>query len=289
MMLRIVFASLALCVFSGGRAVAGPLFLEMETDNSRIFLLGSIHFAGPAIYPLPDSVLSAFHRSDTLVLEVDDAALDPGTSQALMREAALYPAGDSLRAHLSSRTLEALNKRGVDIDAVDHFRPWFLGLTLTMQELAGMGYSPAYGVDRYFAALAAERGIPVVGLESMEEQMQTLSTLSQADGDVFMRMTLNDLDRLPKAAAALVQAWKQGDETYLRRELIEPLQSDPEYGKIYEALIASRNRKMAERLAGLLREGGTYFVVVGTAHLVGEGNVAELLLTHGARLTPSGK
>ncbi len=56
---------------------------------------------------------------------------------------------------------------------------------------------------------------------------------------------------------------------------------DPRLAPIQEKLIYDRNRKMISRIEGYLREKGTYFVVVGAGHLIGERGIVEALRKKG--------
>jgi uncharacterized protein len=50
---------------------------------------------------------------------------------------------------------------------------------------------------------------------------------------------------------------------------------------IYEKLIYKRNRNMARKIEGFLGTNGTYFVVVGAAHLLGDRGIIQLLREKG--------
>lgn len=55
------------------------------------------------------------------------------------------------------------------------------------------------------------------------------------------------------------------------------MKREERYEPVYEALIVRRNERMAEQVKGLLKEDRTVFVVVGSAHVIGEeGIVARL-------------
>jgi uncharacterized protein YbaP (TraB family) len=53
---------------------------------------------------------------------------------------------------------------------------------------------------------------------------------------------------------------------------------------IYEKLIYERNRRMVSKIEGYLRGNGSYFVVVGAGHLIGEQGIVKALEKKGFRV-----
>ena len=51
--------------------------------------------------------------------------------------------------------------------------------------------------------------------------------------------------------------------------------------RLYQAVLAGRNRKWIPKIEALLNEDKNYLVIVGTGHLVGQGSVIELLKKDG--------
>jgi uncharacterized protein YbaP (TraB family) len=52
----------------------------------------------------------------------------------------------------------------------------------------------------------------------------------------------------------------------------------------YEKLVYERNRNMAGKIEAYLKTKGTYFVITGAAHLVGEKGIIEILRGKGYRV-----
>ena len=88
-----------------------------------------------------------------------------------------------------------------------------------------------------------------------------------------------------------MRAWKTGDDDLLRSLLDDgddedSLSQDSKYKDEYEQRIyVNRNAKMAESIAGFLREDRNVFVVVGVAHLALEKNsVIDALRKRGFKI-----
>jgi uncharacterized protein len=96
---------------------------------------------------------------------------------------------------------------------------------------------------------------------------------------------------------ALVQAWQCADKEALSAQLFAALEAEAQAStdqqvmveQLSQVLFTDRNRVMAEGIENFVRAdngSGSWFVVVGSAHLLGEGSVVELLEERGYRVTP---
>lgn len=253
-------------------------------DGGRIYLYGSIHVAPPEVIPPPPIVRTAFTRSDVLVTEVllDDVVEEVVASELLAHSR--LPAGTGLRDLFSdeewTRVRGWAREWGIELAAIEGFQPWAVELLVVQAEGADEGFDAANGLDLYFAAKASARAIEQRGLESVAEQMDALAGAPLAEQ---ARSLLASIDGSTQASVrALYDAWRSGDAAAL--EALVRGQYGDGADVLYERLFTTRNRAWAERLAGLLDEGRTAFVVVGAGHLVGGENVLDLLRSRGYRV-----
>jgi uncharacterized protein YbaP (TraB family) len=72
---------------------------------------------------------------------------------------------------------------------------------------------------------------------------------------------------------ALMNAWRRGDEPALEAVIFEHMDEEPGLAELYDRLIFRRNVAMANELERLLEQPGTWFVVVGAGHFVGDRSV----------------
>ncbi len=280
---------LFLLIFSAGAAQAaekGKHFLwRVRSGNSTAYLLGSIHVLKKDFYPLSKAIEDAFAGSSVLAVEanIDDVSRIDVTN---MIGKAMYPAGDTVDKHLSPETYELLKKEleadGLPLGLVAMQRPWFIALTLTSFELLKAGYDPAYGIDQHFIS-EAEGKKKIVELEGFDYQVNLLSGLPEKEQEVFLLSTMKDLNTLDQDADRLVSAWKAGD-TQAVASLISSDEQEAGMSPVYDKVLYDRNRKMADKVEGLLRKGQTAFVVVGAGHLVGEKGIVEILRERGYRV-----
>ncbi|PJG57991.1 TraB/GumN family protein [Aeromonas cavernicola] len=265
-------------------ALADPAFYRVNKGNQQHWLLGSIHAGTPSLYPMPHQVERAWLQSRALVLEVNINELEPAQLQGVQPLTQL-PAGDSLQQHLPAplyqRTLQAGAQYGVSEAQLAPLRPWFAALTLTQAALAGTGFDSQLGVDQHFAQLAAKTGKPVVGFETLLEQLGYLASVGEHQ-NLMLTTTLDELPTMATNIATVMQAWQQGDEATLITLLKEEMAPAPLQQWMERTLLAERNRNWLKKWPSLPNES---FIVVGALHLYGEEGLLAQLEQQGWRIT----
>jgi len=287
--LPLIFFFLFLMSFPQREAFSqeGKSFLwKVQSKASTVYLLGSIHFLKKENYPLSQRIESAFEKSDVLVVEANVQDQSKMNAQAIL-EKALYPPDESIADHLSSETYELLKgeaaRLALPLELINRQRPWFLSLTLDAMELMKLGYDPSYGIDNYFLSKATGRK-KILELEGLDEQLSLLSNLSDKDQELLLALSLRDLQNADQEANKLVQAWKTGDTTGMEAVVTKSLKEDPKLVPIYEKLIYERNGRIVSKIEDYLKGNGTYFVVVGAGHLIGERGIVNSLEKKGFRV-----
>ena len=256
---------------------------KVRSKTSTVYVLGSIHFLKQENYPLNPRIDRAFDQSTVLVVEANIS--DPGklNPQKLL-ESALYPENDNLERHVSTDTYDYVKREtgnlGLPFELVNKQKPWFLALTLEALELMKLGFDPRYGVDIYFLS-KAQGTKKILELESLDEQIDLLSNFSDREQEYFLLYTLKDLNVLGEQASTLVKAWRSGNTGEIESVFTKSVKEDGRLAPIFEKLIDNRNRKMISKIEGYLNTDGTYFVVVGAGHLVGNKGIIEILKSKG--------
>jgi hypothetical protein len=225
------------------------VFIEARRQNQTLFLFGSIHLGKEDFYPLSPQILHSFSRSDLLALEVDLNAPSAELQQKVLSKAMLPPS-TSLSDVLSKDTYSQLKsfaeKINFSLPVLDRFK---------------------------------EKKLPVLGLETLEEQINLFDSLEYPDQEAFLLETIQELKENPDDLSKLIHAWKIGDLSTLENFLLKKDQQTGFFKKFYAAIIYERNTKMAKKLLDLLekKESETIFAVVGALHLVGEKGIIEIL------------
>lgn len=260
---------------------------EVRSEESMVYLLGSIHFMKKDAYPLSETVRNAFEKADILVVEANIDDVSKTDVQTLL-ETAFYTGNDSLQNHVSGETYELVKKKferfGIPPLILDRQKPWILALTLESLELAGLGYTPEYGIDMHFLTLASGKK-KIRELESIDYQIALLSGFSDRDQEALLLYTMKNLESFGKEVDGLVIAWRSGDAERMESLIIKSIPDDQRLAAIYEKIIFERNTSMTARIEDFLRTKESYFVIVGAGHLVGSRGIIERLKQKGYRVT----
>lgn len=258
---------------------------KVTSDNSTLYLQGSIHILKPDNYPLAPEIEAAYADSDVLVFETDIKQMsEPETQQKIMAKA-LLPGTETLQQALDADTYQMLSDAfdlaGLPILAMNKFKPWFATTSLTLIRLQKIGFDPQHGLDIYFHGKAATDGKKIVGLESIEFQIDLFDTLSNENPNSFVSRALEDLSVIEGNVSSLEEAWESGDIDAVNILITKSFEGYPEFHKSF---VLDRNDRWLETLIQFLASNDTYMVVVGTGHLSGEGGLLQLLKNKGCVL-----
>jgi len=270
-------------------AAAHPALWVVKDEDTTIYLFGTVHLLPHDTdwhFPALDQALD-----DSQVLYVEIVDDDQASMAALVMRYGMdmsHSLSDLLTPSDRGRLERAARLADIPggVAALNMMRPWLAALTLTVAPLTKAGLDPAEGVDRQLRATMAKAGKPVRGLETAEQQIRFLADMPKSMQLAMLRSTLRDTDRATTDLAAIIGAWKNGDEAALAR-----LENDlmrRETPELYQRLLVERNEAWARRIAAMLRQPGTVFVAVGAAHLAGPDSVQSHLARDGidARAAP---
>ncbi len=259
----------------------GPVFMwKVSADDNFAYLLGSMHYAQEGIYPLDPRITAAFEQCRVLAVE-SDVEGKQAEIQALTIQLGMYPEGDSLEKHISSRTQDLLKELGAWNPMYMRFKPWLLAMQLQSQKFLEKGFDHSQGLDRHFLLKARKQGLQVKELEQAAETLKIFVDISEDNEDEFLYYSLLELDRFDEVVPKLGRYWKAGDAAGMRELLFYELSRRPEFKDLGRRLFDERNVKMARKVEQYLESGVPHFVVVGAGHLVGDTGVPELLKAKG--------
>ena len=249
--------------------VGDPFLWRVEGKSSPSFIFGTNHSV--SVSALNPIVLDLLAQSKRLVLErtaVDDLWQ---THPELFQ----LPADQSLDQLLGPKLWSILLKRvnpSIAPEDLKTFRPF----------IAYASVKPSDGVqaskttmDDELMKHAADRGEPVEGLDTPEELYRF------ADRAVTLNVLRQSLEMggdISGLVARSRKAYLDGDERAFKAIDDEgaPLE-DPSVGRI---MVGERNAKWLPVLEARLRSGGA-FVAVGLEHVIGDGQLIDLLRRDG--------
>ena len=257
---------------------------KISSETNSVHILGSIHMASSEIYPLDSSIEDTFELADNLVVEVDITQVDEMQTLQLLMEYGTYPQGEGLQDNipedLYAQLEEQFQQLGVSIAMIDTYRPWVVVMLLEELQIQALGYAAAFGIDTYFINKATESGKDILSLETVEFQFELLGSLPDElmilllEEGVENPLTQEDLDMF-------FRAWEDGDAVAMASLVFEGLTEEPALAPYYDKLIDERNLNMAEVIEGFLADDESYFIVVGSAHLIGDNGITNILAKRG--------
>lgn len=243
------------------------------------YLFGTMHTSDKRVLNMSNAAMPYFAEANMYAME-----LDPKESFNLSLVSKLMMGkGHSLKAMIPEREYQILDsivkqQVGFSMKLFDNIAPIFV---MTILQTAGIesGDSSQKGeqvLDLFFYEKAKKAKKKTMGIETVDEQLDALNTLSyqeQAD------MLVEELRKYENSEDVMQEMVRH----YLAQNLDSLLllnDKDPMPEKFYKALITDRNRRMANRIADFTAKQQV-FIAVGALHLPGEKGVIELLRKKG--------
>ena len=270
------------------------------------YLYGTMHVADERATDLAAGVRERIAGADTVALEIKEI-IDPALLQAKMSSLvsqSLYLDGTTLAERLTPEALaqvkETLGERGgVPWVAAQRMRPWLLMAAMSVPacETARKAAERPI-VDQLIARLAAKNERPLVGLETVEEQVSIMAGLPEP----LMIRALTDVARLGErmddvfeTTVALYESGQTAKIWALMRDPVLAGEGSDDaaaaaerragYAAFQSEVIDRRNRSMVDALEPLMARGNA-FAAVGALHLPGENGMLRMLERQGWTVTP---
>ena len=264
---------------------ASPVWAVRGAHNV-VYLAGSIHMLPANDAALPPGFARAYADSPKLVMELDLGKFDPMEAMTWMMDHGTLPAGTTLRGVLGEplygRVSAAAASLGMPMTGLDTLAPWVVGIEITDLAYEHEGFDPEQGVEEQLVRRAQADRKPTAGLETLPEELGSLSSLSSADQVRMLDQTVGELKDLKSEMGEVTSAWRNGDAARLAALLSIEYRAFP---SLYRPLVTDRNRRWIPQVEELLRSSDNSLVVVGALHLVGEGGLLELLRSKGYTIT----
>jgi uncharacterized protein YbaP (TraB family) len=277
---------LALGLLGGLSAHAASPVWAVHGAHNVVYLAGSIHMLPANDAALPAGFTRAYADSKKLVMELDLGTLDPMEAVSWMSDHGTLPAGKTLRGMLGEqrygRVSAAAASLGMPTLGLDTLAPWVVGIEITDSAYMHEGFDPDQGVEEQLVRRAQADGKPTAGLETLPEELGSLSALSGEDQVRMLDQTIDDLKDIKSEVRDVTSAWRQGDTKRLAALLSTEYDAFP---ALYKPLVSDRNQRWMPQLEELLKAKDNSLVVVGALHLVGQGGLLELLRKKGYAIT----
>lgn len=257
-------------------------------------LLGTVHLTDERVTKLPKAVETALASSKTMALEVADlSAAAMAGAMGKVENLVLFGDGrrlDTLLDKAEFATLQsAVGKMGLPGEVSALFRPWVVYMMLAVPDCEQRKVQDGHLVlDMKLAAAAKSRGLPVVGLETIEGQLAAMAAVPEDQQLQMLRATLKYADRRQDSMETVLQLYlnrNMGAAWPFQMALAAKAGVDPRmFDGFMRELIVKRNKGMADAALPLLDKGAV-FIGVGALHLPGKTGLVQLLRDAGYTVT----
>jgi len=213
------------------------------------------------------------------MVELNPLALNPAAIQ-MMAASSLYQGGRTLEDDVDAQTWERLLRSfqalGMPVQFIASQKPWMAAMTLSALSAKQRGLSEGLGIDMHFLQ-QAQGSKEIVELESMEMQTRLLAELPVSAQVAMLEDALRILEEKNDYFDDMINVWKTGDVEGMNRLIAESLDDGEASEALAKSMLDDRNRNMMKKISHQSGQGGTAFVVVGAAHLVGPDGLVELM------------
>lgn len=275
-------------VLAGGAAAQtrGHSFLwKVQSGANVMYLAGSVHALTADAYPLNPVYQRAFDASSVLVEEIDLAEADPLAGGLGLLAKGMYTDGRTFSSVVSRDTAalvaEKLKGTPLALELIQPMKPWMVTLMLEALGAQSAGLDPELGLDKHFYNLATDGRKQVIGLETVQYQIDRFDKMPDAMQEQLLRSELAEMETEKTSLRTLLTAWQSGDAAAIEKMLLMSFTDNP---AAYNSLITERNRNWMPQLDACLKRATPCFVIVGAAHIVGPQGLLALLRQRGYQI-----
>jgi hypothetical protein len=251
----------------------GPALWAVEERGARVFLFGD----NPAQRtPWRSERIEAALRSSAVFWRETPVAQPGGMALFLAKGVdPARPLSSWLTRSDHARVSAAAEAVGLTAAGLERLRPWLAAVVLEDRFNAHAGFRPENGPTQDLTAIAHAQGMPIRSeFPDIAAVVDYFASFSAAAEVGSLLRALDDVEAGADEAEREGLAWAKGDQ---HADLAAVLRMRKRYRDYYQRILVERNRRWRARIRAMLDGGGTSFVLVGGAHLVGPDSVQSQL------------
>lgn len=246
------------------------------------YLFGTIHIACKGEVNITPEIDRAFNATEKLMLEID---MDDPTGMMKLMGILMSADGVTVEQKLGEERAAKVNsflkdKMGTSLDAVNGMS---LQALLIQMTLAGLDCpnDPGYDIALLQKAMMLQK--EVLGLESVDKQIEVLFSQTDEDAIQAMMHIVDHFDEVVKQTSDMVEAYKNSEVEKLYQITKEGFESEGSMGSDIKEFLDDRNIAWIPVIENQIHQTPT-FIACGAAHLAGGNGVINLLKKQGYTL-----
>jgi len=247
------------------------------------YLYGTFHSKDQRVFNFKEGVKEAFDKADTYAMELNLDSID----RISMMSAMIMDSNKTLKTLLSKEDYTLVNQFFIDSIGMSLFMFNKMQPLITAQMIMtkNLKSEQENALDFHWFKKAKEQGKELVGLETMNEQIEAIKSISvEQQANDLVKAVVDYGKEEEISIDQLLEIYANGNLDSLMLLMDEFSGDSPSNQEIFnEAFLYSRNKHMANRVEKYLKKGSV-FMAVGAAHLPKEKGVIELLRAKGYRV-----
>ena len=262
----------------------GLLWKIEKPGLSPSHVFGTMHVSHQEVVKLAEPVEQAFSNADRFAMEVllNFQAIGTITSRSFFND------GRTLKTVMTATEFEKLaqlmqSQFSMTENMFMHMRPWVV-FTMLMMPPDELGKDSS-ALDMILYRRAAMRKIPLLGLETADEQLDVLEGENLDDQLWMLNKTVEEYGQISQQFTDMLEAYIDRDIGKLFEMQQQNMDDTTDIDdRFIEQLVNMRNARMVERMQNYLQAGNA-FIAIGALHLPGQKGILSLLEQQGYSVT----
>ena len=284
-------AAIAALIFAAlpAAALAAPAMWEVSDGDSKIWLFGSMHLVPPGTEwrtPLFDQTVA---KADQVYFEADVGPWGIMGALIWSLKAGFNTAKDpwvpKLTPDQTAKLIAAITPLNLSLQQLGAYEPWLAEQIIEQRAVDKAGTDKGSGANVLGPDAILENELPKEKKAYFETVVQQLNLMGSTSRDEQIASLMASLDQLGGAGSdvdAMAKQWTGGDLDGLSKTVVD----DPMVkGPLGEIMLYGRNRNWIPTIEQMLAQNRQDLIVVGAAHLIGDGSVTDLLGKAGFTVT----
>jgi uncharacterized protein len=243
------------------------------------YIYGTMHIIDADRYHFTDKMQKEISNSEAVIMEVGGMP-NPLETLSLMQ----LDSGDirSIFSDIQMRTIVEFFDTKLNTDPDTFFKiyggmkPFFLLQAITQNYFSNKTES----YDLEIMGIAAENEIPLIGLETLEQQ---LGFFDEIPSEAMANMVVESIENFEKDKKSTTKMMKAYEEQKVNKLIPMIKKQSPEFMEFDDVFLYDRNERWVPKIIKEIKDKKC-FIAVGAAHLFGDGGLIELLRKEGYAL-----